>query len=229
MTTDPSPSILLSLYHSGAYLPLGIVAVYLALKYASLHVAWLEVPGRAHYVTAALAGLALVVVPATQGTTPNANMIFAAVAAAAALLLPGAPKSDSKTPQAGFASPGVMLLIVSIGMALHLGCGASARQKTLFGTLATLDGAEVGLVTFDQKYQDGIITACRDDSSCTEAIGHQRLVDYRAKRDEAVKAITAAYVVLGQAFSLDNDPSLKAALAAAAIVATQLSTLGVTP
>jgi hypothetical protein len=235
MTTDPSTSTLYALYHSGAYLCLGILAVYFALKYLSTSDGkigtWLKVPGRAHYVTAAIGVIGLFVGPLSQGTTPNAMMFFTSLPAIFALLLPGAPKKtdDSRAPQAGFTSPGVMLLIVSIGMALHLGCGASARQKTLFATLATLDGAETGLVAFDQKYQDGIVAACRNDSSCTEAIGHTRLVDYRAKRDVAVKAITAAYVVLGQAFSLDNDPSLKAALAAAAVVATQLSTLGVTP
>ena len=66
--TDPSPDILFSLYHSGAYLCLGIVAAYLALRYASNHVGWLEVPGRAHYVAAALGGLALLVAPAIHGT-----------------------------------------------------------------------------------------------------------------------------------------------------------------
>jgi hypothetical protein len=87
--TDPGLSTIETLYRSGAWLCLGIVAVFLALRYASAHVGWLKVPARAHYVAIALAALAVVAVPAAQGTTPNMQMIMSALGAGLALVLPG--------------------------------------------------------------------------------------------------------------------------------------------
>ena len=103
----PSPDTLLSLYHSGAFLCTGIVAVYLLLRWGSTRIAWLEVPNRAHYVTAFLAGLALVLPPAVQGQTPSASMIAAAIGTMIALLLPGATPAPKST-QAGFVSRWLM-------------------------------------------------------------------------------------------------------------------------
>jgi hypothetical protein len=116
-------------------------------------------------------------------------------------------------------SPASLLFVAML--CASVSCGASARQKTLLATLATVDGAEVGLVAFDRKYQDGIVAV-----ATSEADGHAKLVAYRAQRDEVTKAITTAYVVLGQAFNLDTDASMAAALAAATIVAAQLKELG---
>jgi hypothetical protein len=99
------------LYHSGAYLCLGILALFLGLRYASQHVAWLEVPGRAHYVSAFLGGLALVAIPASQGSTPNLSMIVVAIGTVVSLCAPGAA-SVPKIPQAGFARLGLLLVLV---------------------------------------------------------------------------------------------------------------------
>ena len=88
---DPAASLSLfaKLYHSGAYLCLGIVVVFAGLRWASNHITWLEAPNRAHYVTAALAGLALIALPASQGTTPNLSMIVSAVGMTLATFAPG--------------------------------------------------------------------------------------------------------------------------------------------
>lgn len=223
MTTDPSPSSLYALYHSGAYLCLAIVALYLALKFASLHVAWLKVPGRAHFVTGILGAAALVIVPISQGTTPNFVMFTTVLPVLAALFLPGAPKKDA-TAQAGFVRLGLMVVLAMLGAMLLFGCGASSRLKTLDATMATLDSAEIGLMAFDQKHQNDIVNDC--DPKATKADCQAKLDAYRAKRDTAVKALVAAYTALTAAFQVDDDPSAATAIAAAAVVSAQLKGLG---
>jgi hypothetical protein len=120
--TDPSPDVLFSLYHSGAFLCLGIVAAYLALRYASSHIAWLEVPGRAHYIAAVLGGLALIIGPISQGTTPNASMLMTAGSAVVALFLRGVQHDgDPKQAQAGFARLGLVVIVAVFGVVV-VGC-----------------------------------------------------------------------------------------------------------
>lgn len=87
---EPTTDTVFNLYHSGAFLCAGILLGYLSLRYLSTHVAWLQVPGRAHYVAAVLGGLATIIVPVSQGTTPNMSMITLVVTTIAALFLRGA-------------------------------------------------------------------------------------------------------------------------------------------
>ena len=86
---------LLALYHAGAIVPVIILAAYYGGSWAGKHIAWLEVPNRAHYLAIGLGGLAVLVPSALQGTTPNAQMLLGAVAAAILLVAPGIA---SKTP-----------------------------------------------------------------------------------------------------------------------------------
>lgn len=120
-------------------------------------------------------------------------------------------------------------MLVLVMFAFHsTGCAtASGRQKTLASTLAGINGAELSLVAFDQSWQDKIIADCRDDSTCTEAIGAARLADAQAKLDTVSKAITAAYKLIGQAFVLDDDSLAANAVAAAAVIVVQLHALGI--
>ena len=136
--TDPTAAIstLSHLYSTGAFFCLGIVVVYLALRYASTHVAWLEAPGRAHWVTVALAVLAVFAIPAAQGTTPNVSMLGSAAATLLALLLPGAPPAK-KAPQSGRVDGYVlaMLVMFALGMAT-IAFVACTHQQVVAGELA---------------------------------------------------------------------------------------------
>lgn len=118
------------LYHSGAYLLLGIVLVFMGLRWASQHVAWLEVPNRAHYVTALLAGLALVAVPASQGATPNLSMIVVAIGTVISLCAPGA-KSVPRQGQAGRASIVVTFAIAAVSIGLGIACAVADLGKLM--------------------------------------------------------------------------------------------------
>lgn len=145
MTTDPSTSTLYALYHSGAYLCLGILAVYFLLKYLSTSDGkigtWLKVPGRAHYVTAIIGVIGLFIGPLSQGTTPNASMFFTSMPAIFALLLPGAPKKiDTAPPQAGFVN---LRLLPLIAIAMLIGCAwFTSERKAVAGDVIDCTKAE---------------------------------------------------------------------------------------
>lgn len=141
--TDPNSavSVFSALYHSGAYVCMGIVAVYLALKLLSTRVAWLEVPNRAHYVTAAIGVLALFAAPAAAGTAPSLAMIMTAFPAIIALVLPGiapAAPSDPTLPVAKVVKVGLVL-----ALALLVSC---ATLKTMSGAWATCAEADLGQI-----------------------------------------------------------------------------------
>lgn len=88
------------LYSSGAFIALGVFLVWKVLDWGSTHIAWLQAPGRAHYVTVAVAVAAVFGLPASQGTTPNMSMLFVAIGAAASLLAPGVKSTSSNSSSA---------------------------------------------------------------------------------------------------------------------------------
>lgn len=92
-------SMMSKLYKSGAWIGLAILASFFTLSIAAKRVAWLKEGRRAVYCSAALGGLALLTVPASQGTTPNLSMVVAAVIAAMTLALN--PTKPSETKPAG--------------------------------------------------------------------------------------------------------------------------------
>lgn len=88
-----SLSLLASLYHSGAYIPLAIMVAFYGVRFAGAHV---KRPNIAHWLAIAAGVLALFVPAATQGTTPNAAMLIGFIAPALALIAPGlTPKQGS--------------------------------------------------------------------------------------------------------------------------------------
>ena len=80
LPTDPLAEVGLveKLYSGGAFVDAGILVVFFLLAYASTHVPVLAKDRYAVIVSAALGGLALLAVPAMQGTTPNASMLATA-------------------------------------------------------------------------------------------------------------------------------------------------------
>ena len=102
IASDPvaSASLVLQLWKGGTIPAALIVAVFLGLTFASRKVAWLS-KGYAALVSASvLAGLAVIIEPATRGTTPTASMIGSALLAAVALALKGQPAPVKAEPSA---------------------------------------------------------------------------------------------------------------------------------
>ena len=86
------------LYKSGAFFALGIVVIFSILYVADEKIAWLREGKRGVYIAAALGGLAIVFVPASQGSTPTLSMFVTALSTAVALIInPKKPDSSSST------------------------------------------------------------------------------------------------------------------------------------
>ena len=144
----PSADTVFSLYHSGAFFCAGIVAVYLIGRWAAGDVGWLKDPVHAHYVTAILAALAVIAIPASQGTTPNMSMLLTAAGTLLATLLPNALQpatkpvvADNRPPgpsgsAPGFIRPAALFALGSIAIAFALGVACGGPQ-TPSGQLAT--------------------------------------------------------------------------------------------
>jgi len=223
-TTDDLSAID-KLYHSGAWLCLGLVAVFLVLRYAATRWAWLKEDHRAVWVSAILGGLALLVVPATQGTTPNLSTILTAVFTVLALHADPkkTPAEQDKAAQGGFIRLSLMLVIAAIaGAVLLAGCGASTRHKVLAGTFASLDVASAELVKIDGEQETALATKATSEAAGTAALGV-----WWSKVDTVEKALAEGYRAVAAAALADDDRSLAGALQAATIVKQALTAIGV--
>lgn len=189
---DPNTAVstLYKLYSSGAFLCMGIVAVYLALKLLATRVAWLEVPNRAHYVTAVIGVLALFAAPAAAGTAPSLAMIMTAFPAIIALVMPGivpvAP-SDPTLPVAKVVKVGAVL-----ALAMIVSC---ATLKTMSGAWATCAGDDLGQIVATDGSNG--ITLAQDVERLIESNGANLEGDLLALAGkvtlDAVECVVTAY------------------------------------
>lgn len=234
MTPDPDISTLDKLYHSGAWLCLAIVVAYLLLRFASAHVAWLQVPGRAHYVTAILAGGALIVVPAAQGTTPNISMIVAAFSAAIALFLRGAPVAAApvvsgelpivKDKESGFVDRGLLGFLATFAIVVMVACGAGIADKAIDATLIAAKTSHDLYLVYDDTAQSKCTIAPKDKAS------GQACLDAVKATQVKVEPLFAALKSAIEAAQKARDAATVTTMAAAAkTLADGLRTAGVTP
>lgn len=224
MTPDPDISTLDKLYHSGAWVPLGILLVFLGLRAAKSRVIWLQEDHRAVWVSAILGGLATLIVPATQGTTPNLAMIIGAVVTVASLHAdPKKTPAEQKQPQAGFVRVGLMVVIAMLGAMLLFGCSNQARRDTLGATVAVLDTGDATLHTYAHQHTEDLINAPGADAVATAAA----VATFRAKVDKIEADIAACYRLVATAGALSDQQSLDNAVALGKAVLAELIALGV--
>jgi hypothetical protein len=88
-----SIGLLTKLYKGGQIAALSVLVAFFALTIASRKIKWLQEGYRKVIVSSALGAIALLAVPASEGTTPNLSMIIAAVVAAVTLAIK--PKADA--------------------------------------------------------------------------------------------------------------------------------------
>lgn len=125
--------------------------------------------------------------------------------------------------QAGRASVALLVVLALLGLAIAAtGCGASAREKTLQATYASVKAAETGLDAFSPQHELDIVKAAPD-----KATGEAQLHAFEAKRDKVKGYIAAAYDAIASAVTFNNDPSVAAAVQAAAMVAQGIKDIGV--
>ena len=104
----------------------------------------------------------------------------------------------------------VLLVLLT---ALAASCGPSAREKALSVTLASLNGAREGFVSYDALAQERIV-----DQAQTFDEGQTALTKHRAKREPVVAAFTVAYATLALAAIEPKSDHLPEALVAAKAV-----------
>jgi len=227
MQTDPTldPSVLEKLYHSGAWLCLGILVVFFGLRAAKSRIAWLQEDHRAVWVSAILGGLALLAVPAMNGTTPNLSMIIGALVTVASLHAdPKKTATEQKLAQGGFIRLGLMACIAVIAAGvLMLGCSTGAsRQSTLGYALATATAISSELT----PQNDALIQA--DISGRTwssQAAGDAALTKYEKARDKVLADVPIVLDAIGAAYQLNDDASLKTAETALATLLADAITM----
>ncbi|MDQ1446829.1 MAG: hypothetical protein QOI20_3293 [Acidimicrobiaceae bacterium] len=112
-------------------------------------------------------------------------------------------------------NPTTLLVVLVAFAVLATACGPSARVKTLRAGLVTLNAARDGIDAYDAD-RDAAFTeragkaATKDDLDKLTA----EIATHRKARAAAQAALLAAYAALSLAATLDDDPSLRAALAA---------------
>ena len=101
-------------------------------------------------------------------------------------------------------------LTVAIAI-LFAACGASARDKAIATTFATVNAAGSGFVAFDAKHQQDIVAG-----ATSMAAGAASLAEWRRTQLVVQSAFTIAYRAIAAASAANDDASL-AAMAAAAL------------
>lgn len=115
------------------------------------------------------------------------------------------------------------MLVLLVGLA-HTATGcATGREKAIRTTLITTDAAKAAFVAFDRQHQLDLVAQAPD-----RAAGEAALVAWRAKQAEAEKAFEVTYRGIAAAATLNDDPSFNGMVQAAALLAAELKTLGVT-
>lgn len=117
----------------------------------------------------------------------------------------------------------IPLLLLLVVVNLTAACGASARQKTIATTLATVNAASDSFVAYDQDHRSHIVADAKSHEQ-----GQAALDAWDGTVAKVQLAIGAAYKAIATAATLNDDPSLAGMVQAALIVKTELDTLGIT-
>lgn len=219
-------STLSKLYHSGAWIPLGMLVAFFGLRAAATRVAWLKEDHRAVWVSAILGGAATLIVPLTQGTTPNISMIGAALMTVMALHAdPKKTPAEQKQAQGGFVRLGLCVVIAMAGAMLLFGCSSSSQQKGLSTTALSLQVAYVGWSSYDKAKWDDIGKHCIAIGPTANCAQQNAAFEAQEKTvDDAWEAVKSA---LQAVMKLQSDQTIAGLEKAAAAYVQILTSLGV--
>ena len=111
--------------------------------------------------------------------------------------------------------PAPLRYLLTLGLCLALiapliACGGGQRQKALRATLVGLNAARDGFATWDMGHQKAIV-----EQATTREEAELKLATYRGERATLVDVLELAYRALAAAATQSDEPSAKAALAAA--------------
>lgn len=97
-----------------------------------------------------------------------------------------------------------------VGLAALPACTGSQRSKTLRASVLAVNAARDGMLVYDATHQKAIV-----DKATSREEGERELAAYYTKRTPVVAAFEVAYRALAVAATANDDPSYRAALAAA--------------
>ncbi len=106
-----------------------------------------------------------------------------------------------------------------------VGCGASARHTALANTANVFGVVKTAFVACDGQHELAIVSAC--DAMAPVADCTSKITAYRAERAKFLVALVAGYQAVVDAYRLDTDPSVAAAVVAAVSIRKALISLGV--
>lgn len=105
-----------------------------------------------------------------------------------------------------------------------VGCGASARHTALSNTVNVFGVVKTAFIAYDGPHELAIVNAC--DAKAPVADCTDKLAAYRAERAKFLVALVAGYQAVVDAYRLDTDPSVAAAVVAAVSMKAALVALG---
>ncbi len=111
----------------------------------------------------------------------------------------------------------------TLALVVLLGCGASAREKTISATYAAAEAADVQLVAYEHDAEAGIVA-----TAASLEQGSAALAASRARTDKVEHALDALWRAIAAAALIDDSRSLSTMLQAAVLLSDELHALGVT-
>jgi len=105
----------------------------------------------------------------------------------------------------------ILLLTLLLLFASSVSCTKNRRQETLHDSIVAVNAARDGLTAWDRNHQQEIV-----DKATSREDGEAQLAAYRERRKTVADSFELAYRLIAVAATQNDDPSLKAALTAAA-------------
>jgi hypothetical protein len=191
---DVNVSVLEKLYSSGAFFCLGILVLFFVFRYLTKHWHYLRDGQRHVWAVALVGGLATLVVPATQGATPNTNMIV--MVAITIVCISTDPKKIAAITSA---------LALAFVLSTSSGCGASQRETTISHAIQGLDAAGATLHAYGPAHEMDIA-----QHATSHADGDSKLASWEKTNSELETALEGCYRALAVAISNDTlDAAIK--------------------
>lgn len=105
----------------------------------------------------------------------------------------------------------ILLLALLLLFTASVSCTKNQRSETLRDSVVAVNAARDGFTAWDRVHQQEIV-----DKATSHENGESQLAAYRERRKVVADSFELAYRLLAIAATQNDDPSLKAALAASA-------------
>jgi hypothetical protein len=112
-------------------------------------------------------------------------------------------------------------VVLLVPILLVLACGASARETAIKTSLAVVDTARDGFVTWDRLHQEELFKGAASGDDARHLV-----LAYREKREPVLLAFEVAYKAIAHAAVLSDDHSLEIMLGVVIDLQAEVTKLG---